>query len=187
MHIAPYISLNYTSVATPRLKTPAPTHSSLLPLFAASSCDAACFFTFQVQLVSGASPLAYWVSTYLWDVLLFFVLSCLVMLTFAAYGRDASKVKPNQFDRAKHDRRTEWLHVRCRAGKVSRVCVPSLLLSASPPRERKCARGSKNWPCHHPPFVSLRVPTSTYMFQCCCLLYPPNFCGVTLTTFLYFL
>eukprot|EP00903_Cladosiphon_okamuranus_P005738 g5694.t1 len=46
----------------------------------------------RVQLVSGASPLAYWISTYLWDVLLFFVLSCLVMLTFAAYGRDASKV-----------------------------------------------------------------------------------------------
>lgn len=46
-----------------------------------------------MQLVSGASPLAYWMSTYLWDVLLFFVLSCLVMLTFAAYGRDASKVK----------------------------------------------------------------------------------------------
>lgn len=48
---------------------------------------------FQVQLVSGASPLAYWVSAYLWDALLFFVLSCLVMLTFAAYGRDASKVR----------------------------------------------------------------------------------------------
>lgn len=46
----------------------------------------------QVQLVSGASPLAYWVSAYLWDVALFFVLTVLVMLTFAAYGRDASKV-----------------------------------------------------------------------------------------------
>eukprot|EP00752_Nemacystus_decipiens_P003898 g3578.t3 len=46
----------------------------------------------RVQLVSGASPFAYWMSTYLWDVLLFSVLSCLVMLTFAAYGRDASKV-----------------------------------------------------------------------------------------------
>lgn len=51
-------------------------------------------FGFQVQLVSGASPLAYWLSAYLWDVLLFFSLSCLVMLTFAAYGRDASKVRP---------------------------------------------------------------------------------------------
>ncbi|CAN0050687.1 unnamed protein product, partial [Hapterophycus canaliculatus] len=46
----------------------------------------------RVQLVSGASPLAYWVSAYLWDVTLFFVLTVLVMLTFAAYGRDASKV-----------------------------------------------------------------------------------------------
>lgn len=43
--------------------------------------------------MSGASPLAYWVSSYLWDVLLFFVLTVLVMLTFAAYGRDASKVQ----------------------------------------------------------------------------------------------
>lgn len=65
-------------------------HSSLL-LFFPFVTDA-CFAS-QVQLVSGASPLAYWISTYLWDVLLFFVLSCLVMLTFAAYGRDASKVK----------------------------------------------------------------------------------------------
>lgn len=46
----------------------------------------------QVQLVSGASPLAYWLSAYVWDVLLFFVLTVLVMLAFAAYGRDASKV-----------------------------------------------------------------------------------------------
>lgn len=50
------------------------------------------FIPHQVQLVSGASPLAYWVSAYLWDVALFFVLTVLVMLTFAAYGRDASKV-----------------------------------------------------------------------------------------------
>lgn len=96
-------------------------------LFAASSCDAACFFTFQVQLVSGASPLAYWVSTYLWDVLLFFVLSCLVMLTFAAYGRDASKVKPNQFDRAKHDHRTEVVARSLSGGEsVCRACVCSV-------------------------------------------------------------
>lgn len=47
----------------------------------------------QVQLVSGASPLAYWMSAYIWDVLLFFILTVLVMLAFAAYGRDASKVK----------------------------------------------------------------------------------------------
>lgn len=57
----------------------------------------------QVQLVSGASPLAYWMSTYLWDVLLFFVLSCLVMLAFAAYGRDASKVNAAAVNSARHD------------------------------------------------------------------------------------
>lgn len=49
----------------------------------------------QVQLVSGASPLAYWASTYLWDCVLFFMLTVLVMLAFAAYGRDASKVIEN--------------------------------------------------------------------------------------------
>lgn len=49
----------------------------------------------QVQLVSGASPLAYWASTYLWDCLLFVMLTVLVMLAFAAYGRDASKVIKN--------------------------------------------------------------------------------------------
>lgn len=54
------------------------------------SCVYVCIF--QVQLVSGASPLAYWVSAYLWDVMLFFVLTVLVMLAFASYGRDASKV-----------------------------------------------------------------------------------------------
>ena len=47
---------------------------------------------FQVQLVSGASPLAYWLSSYLWDAMLFGVLTVLVMLAFAAYGQDASKV-----------------------------------------------------------------------------------------------
>ncbi|CAN0193444.1 unnamed protein product [Ectocarpus sp. 12 AP-2014] len=52
----------------------------------------------RVQLVSGASPLAYWASTYLWDALLFFVLTVLVMLTFAAYGKDASKVFMMRWD-----------------------------------------------------------------------------------------
>ncbi|CAM9891794.1 unnamed protein product, partial [Sphacelaria rigidula] len=46
----------------------------------------------RVQFVSGASPLAYWLSAYLWDVLLFIVLTVLVMLAFLAYGRDSSRV-----------------------------------------------------------------------------------------------
>lgn len=62
------------------------TSSSFLFLLCVCRC------VLQVQLVSGASPLAYWVSAYLWDVMLFFVLTVLVMLAFAAYGRDASKV-----------------------------------------------------------------------------------------------
>ncbi|CAM9219255.1 unnamed protein product [Choristocarpus tenellus] len=46
----------------------------------------------RVQLVSGASPLALWAATYVWDLALFFVLSVLVMLGFVAYGKDASRV-----------------------------------------------------------------------------------------------
>lgn len=63
---------------------------SLLPSIALSR--GCLFVVFQVQLVSGASPLAYWLSSYIWDALLFFVLTVLVMLAFAAYGADASKV-----------------------------------------------------------------------------------------------
>lgn len=63
------------------------------PLVPPSLYRAATSFSgFQVQLVSGASPLAYWLSSYLWDAILFFMLTVLVMLAFAAYGADASKV-----------------------------------------------------------------------------------------------
>lgn len=42
--------------------------------------------------MSGASPLSYWLSSYLWDALGFLVLTVLVMLTFVAYGWDVSRV-----------------------------------------------------------------------------------------------
>lgn len=56
------------------------------------SIPPSCVDVMQVQFVSGASPLAYWLSAYLWDVLLFIVLTVLVMLAFLAYGRDSSRV-----------------------------------------------------------------------------------------------
>jgi ABC-2 family transporter protein len=42
-----------------------------------------------LQLVSGVNMSAYWISTYLWDLTLYFFLSCCIMLVFLAYGSNA--------------------------------------------------------------------------------------------------
>jgi len=45
-----------------------------------------------VQLVSGVNMLAFWMSTFMWDLLLYAALVCLVMLVFLAYGTDTTEV-----------------------------------------------------------------------------------------------
>lgn len=67
--------------------------------------------------MSGASPLAYWLSAYVWDVLLFFVLSILVMLSFVAYGKDASKVGRRQEGSSPRPRERN-ARLRCRRRPV---------------------------------------------------------------------
>lgn len=45
-----------------------------------------------LQLVSGVDLTSYWISTFLWDVSLFFILTMLVMAVFLMYGRDSAVV-----------------------------------------------------------------------------------------------
>jgi ABC-type multidrug transport system ATPase subunit len=45
-----------------------------------------------LQLVSGVNMSSYWISTYLWDLSLFFLLSILVILVFLIYGQEAAVV-----------------------------------------------------------------------------------------------
>lgn len=42
-----------------------------------------------LQLVSGVNMSAYWIATYLWDLTLYFFLTCCIMLVFLAYGQSA--------------------------------------------------------------------------------------------------
>jgi ABC-type multidrug transport system ATPase subunit len=45
-----------------------------------------------LQLVSGVELTSYWISTYLWDLTLFFVLTLLLMAIFLIYGRESAVV-----------------------------------------------------------------------------------------------
>jgi hypothetical protein len=45
-----------------------------------------------LQLVSGVELTSYWVSSYMWDVTLFFVLTVLIMLVFLMYGQESAIV-----------------------------------------------------------------------------------------------
>jgi hypothetical protein len=45
-----------------------------------------------LQIVSSISPYLYWIATYLWDMTLYCVLTGLIMITFFAYGKDASRI-----------------------------------------------------------------------------------------------
>lgn len=45
-----------------------------------------------LQLVSGVDMSAYWVSTYLWDLLLHSVLTIFIMVAFLSYGRESAEV-----------------------------------------------------------------------------------------------
>ena len=45
-----------------------------------------------LQLVSGISPQLYWISTYVWDLLLYSVLTGLAMGALFVYGKDSASV-----------------------------------------------------------------------------------------------
>ncbi|KAG5189428.1 ABC-2 family transporter protein-domain-containing protein, partial [Tribonema minus] len=45
----------------------------------------------RLQLMSGASPLSYWLATYLWDVTLFMVLAAACMGCLYTYGQHAAR------------------------------------------------------------------------------------------------
>ena len=45
-----------------------------------------------LQLVSGVKMSAYWLSTWMFDSVLFLVLTCCIMVSFGIYGREAAKV-----------------------------------------------------------------------------------------------
>ena len=40
-------------------------------------------------MVSGASLTAYWISTYIFDIILFAILTAMIMMVFLMYGKDS--------------------------------------------------------------------------------------------------
>ena len=45
-----------------------------------------------LQIVSGISPQLYWIGTYAWDLMLYFLLTGLAMSAFFVYGKDSASV-----------------------------------------------------------------------------------------------
>jgi hypothetical protein len=45
-----------------------------------------------LQLVSSISPSLYWIATYVWDVMLFTILVCIIMIVFFIYGKKAAQI-----------------------------------------------------------------------------------------------